>query len=243
MKAKRYLATAAVVVFPIFSLPSYALDFFTDRASWEAALQQHVAAVNIATQVPNEQTLPTGSAIVLPYDEKVTFNLPLQGLQVPTSWASWSNGETPAVLFTQYNGSPLTGTFGPQPVIAFGLEIEPNLFAVFNIALATTDGGTHTLTQSVNGYAGAKFFGWIGEVSSMQITCSSGCNGEGFAIGNLAIGGFAGTPGAANCVGQSTSALAQQYGGLADAATAFGFSGVPALQDSIKSFCAASPAS
>jgi hypothetical protein len=48
---------------------------------------------------------------------------------------------------------------------------------------------------------------------------------------------FAGTPGKANCHGQSVSALARQYGGLNAAAAALGFSSVSALQNAILTFC------
>jgi hypothetical protein len=48
---------------------------------------------------------------------------------------------------------------------------------------------------------------------------------------------FAGTPGKANCKGQSVSALAQQFGDLKAAATALGFPNVRALQDAIRAFC------
>jgi len=48
---------------------------------------------------------------------------------------------------------------------------------------------------------------------------------------------FAGTPGKANCYGQSVSALARQYGGLNSAARALGFSDVNALQKAILAFC------
>jgi hypothetical protein len=48
---------------------------------------------------------------------------------------------------------------------------------------------------------------------------------------------FAGTPGAANCHGQSVAALAQKYGGLHAAATALGFSSVGDLQAAILTFC------
>jgi hypothetical protein len=48
---------------------------------------------------------------------------------------------------------------------------------------------------------------------------------------------FAGTPGKANCYGQSVSALVQQFGGLNAAAAASGFSGVGALQNAILAFC------
>jgi hypothetical protein len=48
---------------------------------------------------------------------------------------------------------------------------------------------------------------------------------------------LAGTPGSANCHGQSVSALARQFGGLAHAADTLGFARVSALQDAIKDFC------
>src|SRR5690242_9368867 len=48
---------------------------------------------------------------------------------------------------------------------------------------------------------------------------------------------FAGSPGEANCSGQSVSALARQYGGLNNAAAALGFDGVSVLQNAVREFC------
>jgi hypothetical protein len=48
---------------------------------------------------------------------------------------------------------------------------------------------------------------------------------------------FAGTPGKANCHGQSVSALAKQYGGLNNAAAALGFDRMSALQNAVGEFC------
>jgi len=48
---------------------------------------------------------------------------------------------------------------------------------------------------------------------------------------------FAGTPGTANCEGKSISALAQQYGGLNNAAPDLGYPSVSALQNAIIAFC------
>jgi hypothetical protein len=48
---------------------------------------------------------------------------------------------------------------------------------------------------------------------------------------------FAGTPGKANCHGQSVSALARQFGGLNAAAVDLGFASVNSLQDAILTFC------
>jgi YVTN family beta-propeller protein len=50
---------------------------------------------------------------------------------------------------------------------------------------------------------------------------------------------FAGTPGQANCYGQSVSALVRQYGGLNNAAAALGYPSVSALQNAIEAYCEA----
>jgi spore maturation protein SpmA len=50
---------------------------------------------------------------------------------------------------------------------------------------------------------------------------------------------FAGTPGKSNCHGKSVSALAQQYGGLNNAAAALGYRSVSALQNAIEDCCEA----
>jgi hypothetical protein len=48
---------------------------------------------------------------------------------------------------------------------------------------------------------------------------------------------FAGTPGRANCHGQSVRALGQKFDGLDAAATALGYRTVPELQSAITTFC------
>ena len=52
---------------------------------------------------------------------------------------------------------------------------------------------------------------------------------------------FAGTPGAANCVDQSVSALASQNGGINRVAAALGYASVKALQNAISAYCADVP--
>ncbi len=49
---------------------------------------------------------------------------------------------------------------------------------------------------------------------------------------------FVGAPGAANCIGQSISALAQTYGGIAHTAASLGYASVADLQNAVASFCA-----
>jgi hypothetical protein len=61
--------------------------------------------------------------------------------------------------------------------------------------------------------------------------------GNGEVVINLVSPVFAGTPGKANCHGKSVSALAQQFGGLNNAAEALGYPSVDALQNAIMEFC------
>ena len=57
-------------------------------------------------------------------------------------------------------------------------------------------------------------------------------------VRSLGDRGFAGTPGAANCHGQSVSVLSQTYGdSLANAAAALGYASVKDLQAAITAFC------
>jgi probable HAF family extracellular repeat protein len=52
---------------------------------------------------------------------------------------------------------------------------------------------------------------------------------------------FAGTPGKANCYGQSVSALVRQYHGLNAATAALGYPRVRALEKAILAFCGEEP--
>jgi uncharacterized repeat protein (TIGR03803 family) len=67
-----------------------------------------------------------------------------------------------------------------------------------------------------------------------------GTTGFGGANGNgtvFEVTAFAGTPGQANCIGTSVSALARQYGGLAHAADALDYSSVGYLQTAVANYC------
>ena len=70
-------------------------------------------------------------------------------------------------------------------------------------------------------------------------TTAGGANNGGtvFEIAGSGFAVFAGTPGKANCFGQSVAALARQFGGLNAAAAALGFPTVQALQNAILAFC------
>lgn len=158
-----------------------ALTFFTDRALWETAVGTW-ADVNMASQVADGASIPNGSVLNLPYDETLTNSGgTLQGRQVPTSWATWSGGNTPRILWTQQGVLSAIGTFN-DAVQAFGLEMEPDPFSIHTMTLTLSDGSV--LFQDVNGSGGAKFFGWSGG-SISNMTLSSDVD---FAFGRMVKG-------------------------------------------------------
>jgi uncharacterized membrane protein len=85
------------------------------------------------------------------------------------------------------------------------------------------------------------------DVPGAESTTATSINNTGQIVGSFFDGklthGFlatpvlAGTPGKANCHGQSVSALAKQYGGLNNGAAALGYPNVAALQEAILAYC------
>jgi hypothetical protein len=116
--------------------------------------------------------------------------------------------------------------------------------------IAKTAGGyasTPTTLVSFNGTNGSSpYAGLIADANGnlFGTTLEGGVNGvygTAFEItgsGFVPQPAFAGTPGTPNCHRKSVSALAQQYGGLAAAAAALGYSSVQVLQNDIAAYCA-----
>jgi hypothetical protein len=154
---------------------------FTDRASWEAAIlaPQDVA---LASQFGEFDVLPAGDALALPSGNSLTFNYDVQALQVPGSWATWSGGKTPMVLYSLYEPQ-IEGTFA-SPAEAFGFEIQPNNLVTVDITLELANG--ESLTQSVQGDSGALFFGWL-DSAGVQSFNLSAADGNDFAFGEMTL--------------------------------------------------------
>ncbi|AJE02844.1 hypothetical protein GPICK_05215 [Geobacter pickeringii] len=154
---------------------------FSDRPTWEAVVG-NFADVDLAGQVANRATLSAGSPISLPgppAGRTLSFDKALEGRQVPTSWATWSGGETPRILYT--NGAKsVTGTFA-GPVYGFGLEMEPEPFNIF-LMMLRTDGTA--LYQKVSGIGGAKFFGIDSDVAISSVLLSSKVD---FSFGRMVV--------------------------------------------------------
>jgi hypothetical protein len=127
-----------------------------------------------------------------------------------------------ATTTPSFTGFPIGVTSG-----AYDHTFNLTLAGSWNPAFITANGGTTT------GAEAALLAGLAANKAYLNIHSKVHPGGE--------IRGFlfilAGTPGSANCHGQSVSALAQQFGGLAHAADTLGFASVKALQDTIKDFC------
>jgi hypothetical protein len=74
----------------------------------------------------------------------------------------------------------------PASIAAFDLYVQPDPFGFFDITVTAQDGTTTSLTQAVNGNAGAKYFGFYGTGGDLidKITVSSSV---GFAVGQLRL--------------------------------------------------------
>lgn len=180
------LVMSLIVVLGVSASQAQALTWFTDRALWEAAVggAGSFADVDIAGQVPEFSDLTAGSSLDLAGINSVSFDTDLEGLQVGSSWATWSGGNTPRVLYTN-GSSSVYGTFGSD-VYAFGLEMEPDSFDLYNMDVCVLDGG-NCLSQEVDGYAGAAFFGWVADSGESINDISLSTDDYDFAFGRMVI--------------------------------------------------------
>jgi len=113
----------------------------------------------------------------------LTFGSPMQHLQVGNGWNTWSNGYTGDVYWS--DGATSASVALPSGTSAFYLYAEPNPYAVFQITAYAQD-GTSSGPISVDGYAGAQYFGFYAtgseKIASVTITSSID-----FAIGEFGI--------------------------------------------------------
>lgn len=123
--------------------------------------------------------------------QTVSFSTPMERLQVPDSWLTWSfppesESATPAVLFTQFENS-LTLELA-RPTSIFGFELEPNLFLVFSFTADFFSGAelVGSITRSVDGFQGARLFAARSDGPPIdRITVSTAEDPFGFAIAQI----------------------------------------------------------
>jgi hypothetical protein len=183
--------TALVAMLLLTTQDEVSATLFSSRSAWESEIRADSIArpgatgiydLNLAAQVPDLGTLSGGSRITTPLARYLFFDIPLTGRQVPSSWPSWSGGNTPRVLYTDTEAS-LTAVFADAgPEYAFGFEVQPEV-GVQQLTLRADDGTS--LTQSVGSDGGAAFFGFSdGLFREWTLSCDT-CVGSGFAVGRF----------------------------------------------------------
>jgi hypothetical protein len=155
-------------------------------------------------------------------------------------------------------GPKLVGAGAVGPFSPFGQGVSVSLSGDGNTAIVGGNGDNgsagaawvYTRSGGVWSQQGAKLLG-TGAVGNALQGSSVALSGDGITamVGGYGDNGyagaawvytqptFAGTPGKANCFGQSVTALQGQFGGLNAAAASLGFPSVGALQNAILAFC------
>lgn len=103
----------------------------------------------------------------------ITTSIPVSVRQIGLGWASWSQGYTGNVYYTN-GATDITVSFAAGTQAAY-LYAEPNPFGVFNITATGSDGvATKSFSQGVEGSAGAAGWGFYGtsgsDVQSVRVT-------------------------------------------------------------------------
>jgi hypothetical protein len=124
------------------------------------------------------------TSVASPLGGEVDFSFPMRHLRIDQGWETWSHGYTGDVYFT--NGATHATMTLPAGTEAFYFYAEPDPFSQYTI-VATTQDGTQ-VTQSVNGYAGAAYYGFYGTgsslISSIAVTTPQPVD---FAVGEFGI--------------------------------------------------------
>ena len=167
-----------------------------------------------------------------------------------TAAGGYATTPTTLVSFNGGDGAyPLAGLIADANGNLFGTTFNggaSNYGTAFEIAKSAAGyASTPTTLVSFSGGDGANpRAGLIADAAGnlFGTTSGGGASGNG-TVFELAGSGFVppvvfvGVPGAANCIGQSISALAQTYGGIAHAAASLGYASVADLHNAVASFC------
>lgn len=157
------------------TLSAYAAPvMYSDLGAWQGSVDEYSNFTEYGASYTSLTTLDVG------YGESISFDPATEVRSIGDGWATWSGGYTGDVLFTG-GATSTTVSFADGGLLdAFGFFAEPNPFSAYDITLSLVDGST--LTQSVEGYAGASFFGWTTDVAIASFTVSSTVD---FAIGDF----------------------------------------------------------
>jgi hypothetical protein len=124
------------------------------------------------------------TSVASPLGGAIDFDIPMAHFRIGDGWTTWSNGYTGDVYFT--NGQTGVTMTLPAQTAAFYFYAEPNPWDPYTI-VATAQDGTQ-ISQTVNGYAGAAYYGFYGTggtyISSITVTTPQSID---FAVGEFGI--------------------------------------------------------
>jgi hypothetical protein len=106
-------------------------------------------------------------------------------------WQTWSHGYTGDVYIDSL--TTLTMTL-PPATGAFYFYAEPNTFATFTFTVTTLDGLTTSGAVPINGFAGARGFGFYDTTSPITGIQITETDTTGFAVGEFGIAAFVPEP-------------------------------------------------
>jgi len=183
MNRRTVLMLVGLMLFVLGSVANAATGMYASRSAWTTDGVTW-ADVDLTPYVEFSTLTSVALPAIAAPATTLTFDVTQEVRQVPGSWMTWSGGNTPRVL---YNGTEgVTGMFD-SAVRGFGLELEPNNFALFDITLKMADGTS--LTNTVDGTSGAAFFGALSDVGITGWKAYTSPGSGGFAMGRLVVTG------------------------------------------------------
>jgi len=156
----------------VLSAAAKADTTYTSLSAFQAAVAPTTETQTLGTDGSSVSSATLADGTVVSFSPNATI------LDATVDWATWCCSYTGQVAYQGVSSASLS----TSPVSAIGMFIEPEQFAVESITVTLGDGTS--LTQSVNGYGGAAFFGFVGSgpISSLTITDASG---DSFAEGDF----------------------------------------------------------
>ncbi len=186
-------AIAVGIFLAHISSASAAILAVGDQGSWVSGGDNTLSNLGLnLLSVADDQTVPelaTVTGVSSPLGN-ITFSPDLTKRYVGSTWYTWSHGYTGDIynLFNQNNEIINL----PTAIGAFDLFVEPTTQSFYNIVITAfaSNGDQVSLSQSVNGFAGAKYFGFYttGTDTISEIEINSDPDASGFAIGEFRIG-------------------------------------------------------